>query len=238
MQVTAADYVILHEACTALDERNIPYVIGGGTVVVLYGRQRRTKDFDLFLNRKYQRTAMDVLSLAGFTTTDTEKGWLYKAWRDETLVDLIVESRGGMQITAETMRHARIVHQYGYFFRVMGPEDTLFRKILTLTEGRPDWHDALSIIDRQQGRLDWDYFLQLTQKKNQARRVLAFMLFARTELHNPPGTIRRAPDELYTGEYAGPVPDWLVQRLWSMLVHEELPVEERLPELEYMPKAA
>ena len=238
MVVTAADYVILHEACTALDERNIPYVIGGGTVVVLYGRQRRTKDFDLFLNRKYQRKAMDALSLAGFTTTDTEKSWLYKAWRNETLVDLIVESRGHMQVTAETMSRARIVHQYGYFFRVMGPEDTLFRKILTLTEGRPDWHDALSIIDRQQGRLDWEYLLHLTRVKRQARRMLSFMLFARTELHNAPGTIRRGPDELYTGEHPGPVPEWMVYRLWNMLVEEEMPVDEQLPELEYLPKAA
>ena len=238
MPVTAADYVILYEACSALEAKRIPYVIGGGTVVILYGRQRRTKDFDVFLSRQYQQPAMDALSLAGFTTTDTEKSWLYKAWREETLVDLIVESRGGVQVTADTIRHARIAFQHGYFFRVMGPEDTLFRKILTLTEGRPDWHDALSIMDRQQGRLDWDYFLQLTRAKQQTRRVLAFMLFARTELHHAPGSPRRSPDALYTGADAGPVPDWLVYRLWSMLLGETIPVAGRLPALAYLPAAA
>ena len=153
-EVTAEDFSILHEACTALDAAGVPYVIGGGTVVVLWGRNRRTKDFDLFLNREVLRAAMAVLSQANFTTTDTEKMWLYKAWRGETLVDLIVESRGGTCIDSEVLSRSRIVRQYGYDFRVMGPEDTLYRKILTLTEGRPDWHDAMSIVERQQGKLD------------------------------------------------------------------------------------
>ena len=236
MAVTAADFAILHEACTALDTRKIPYVVGGGTVVVLYGRNRRTKDFDIFLSRKYQRRAMDALSLAGFTTTDTEKHWLYKAWHDDILVDLIVESRGGVQVTAETIRHARVVNQYGYFFRVMGPEDTLYRKILTLTEGRPDWHDALSILDRQRGKLDWEYFLRLARRH--PRRILSFMLFAQTELHNPSGTVRLAPDMLYTGEHPGPVPDHIVYRLMDMLFREESGREEAPPALEYLPKAA
>ena len=236
MEIGAADFAILHEACTALDARRIPYVIGGGTVVVLYGRQRRTKDFDVFLSRKYQRLAMDALSLAGFTTTDTEKSWLYKAWHEDKLVDLIVESRGGIQVTAETMRHARIVNQFGYFFRVMGPEDTLFRKILTLTEGRPDWHDALSIVDRQEGKLDWSYFLHLARRH--ARRILSFMLFAQTELHNPPDTVRLSPDLLYTGECSGPVPDEVVLRLREIVFREDTGREEMLPALEYLPAAA
>jgi|GEM_PF-2423963 len=234
MEVGAADFAILHEACAALDAWRIPYVIGGGTVVVLYGRQRRTKDFDVFISRATQRRAMDALSLAGFTTTDTEKSWLYKAWHGDVLVDLIVESRGGVQVTAETIRHSRIVNQFGYFFRVMGPEDTLFRKILTLTEGRPDWHDALSIIDRQQGKLDWDYFLHLARRH--PRRILSFMLFAQTELHNPPGAVRLSPDALYIGEHPGVVPDEVFFRVREMVFCEHR--EEPLPALEYLPKAA
>jgi len=236
MEVGAEDFAILHEACAALDAWHIPYVIGGGTVVVLYGRQRRTKDFDVFISRRTQRPAMDALSLAGFTTTDTEKSWLYKAWHGDVLVDLIVESRGGVQVTAETIRHSRIVNQYGHFFRIMGPEDTLFRKILTLTEGRPDWHDALSIMDRQFGKLDWEYFMRLARRH--PRRILSFMLFAQTELHNPPDTVRLSPDMLYTGNHSGPVPNQIVYRLQEMVFRAEAVREEMLPALEYLPKAA
>ena len=178
---------------------------------------------------------MDALSLAGFTTSDTEKNWLFKAWRDETLVDLIMVSRGGVTVTAETMRHARIVSQYGFYFRMMGPKDVLFRKIMTLTEGRPDWHDALSILVRMEGKLDWAYFLRLARRNVQ--RILGFMLFARTELHVPPGRVISSPDLLFTGEHPGPVPDRVLYRLLHMLAQPARPAEE-LPALPYRPKAA
>lgn len=230
-EVTPEDFRILREACDALDTAHVPYVIGGGTVVVLYGRQRRTKDFDIFLHRKYLRRAMDALSLANFTTTDTEKKWLYKAWRGETLVDLIVESRGGMHIDDEVIRRSRIVEQHGHPFRVMGPEDTLIRKILTLTEGRPDWYDAISIVERQRGQFDWGYILE--RAEGNLRRVLSFFLFAQTELHRPPHSPHSGSDNfLYRGDAPGPIPQWvvfrLVQRIW--LSHERPAPLRALPQ--------
>lgn len=217
MQVTAEDFGILHEACTALDAIGIPYVIGGGTAVVLWGRNRRTKDFDIFLNREVLRPAMNALSLANFLTTDTEKRWLYKAWRGEVLVDLIVESRGGIRIDNDAIAHSRMVEQYGHEFRMMGPEDTLFRKALTLTEGRPDWYDALSIIERMRDELDWTYILYLAQRH--PRRMLSFLLFAQTELNAPEHTPSSLSDNyLYQGNAHGPVPQWvvftLIQQEW------------------------
>lgn len=217
MEVTRKDFLILHEACEKLDQLGIPYVIGGGTAVVLWGRNRRTKDFDIFLNREVLRPAMDVLSKGDFLTTDTEKRWLYKVWRGETLIDFIVESRGGVRIDNDTMHHARMVNQHGIDFRMMGPEDVLYRKALTLTEGRPDWYDALSIVDRQRDQLDWTYLLYKAQ--HHPRRVLSYLLFAQTELHAPPGSPPISSDNfLYQGDMPGPVPEWvifnLVQQVW------------------------
>ncbi|HEY3380011.1 MAG TPA: nucleotidyltransferase [Armatimonadota bacterium] len=217
MHVVEADFAKLREACDVIDALGLPYVIGGGTAVVLWGRNRRTKDFDIFLNRQEIRPALDALAHAGFQTADTEKRWLYKAWCGDTLIDFIVESRGGIRIDADTMSHARVVKQYGYDFRMMGPEDTLFRKALTLTEGRPDWYDGLSIIDRQRGQLDWAYFLYLAQRNR--RRVLSFLLFVQTELHVPPGAPPLQSDNvLYPGDASGPIPDWvvftLIQQEW------------------------
>ncbi len=215
MVVGPEEFLVLREACDALDAIGIPYVIGGGTVVVLYGRQRRTKDFDIFLNREVLRPALDALARIGFTTADTEKSWLYKAWRDEVLIDYIVEVRGGVTLDDEVMLRARIVDQHGMPFRVMGPEDTLYRKIVTLTEGRPDWHDALSIIQRMGEALDWTYLLYRAQQH--PRRVLAFFLFAQTELHAPGGEIRDGENTIFRGTAPGPIPEWVVWRLVEQL---------------------
>ncbi len=217
MEITAKDFAILHTACAALDAAGVPYVIGGGTAVVQYGRNRRTKDFDIFLNREVLPRAMDALSRIGFCTTDTEKQWLYKAWQGETLVDFIVESRGRVRIDDEVMLRARMMPLYGYTFRIMGPEDTLFRKALTLTEGRPDWYDGISIIDRQRDALDWTYLLYRAQWN--PRRMLSFLLFAMTELHRPPhGVGASSSNYLFQGSAPGPIPEWLVfalaQRIW------------------------
>ncbi|OPZ83135.1 MAG: hypothetical protein BWY76_02423 [bacterium ADurb.Bin429] len=218
MEVTAEDFVILQKACDALDAIGVPYMVGGGTAVVLWGRNRRTKDFDLFLNREVLRAAMNALSLAGFTTTDTEKNWLYKAWWGDLLVDLIVEVRGGVRITDETMLRSRVVEQFGVTFRVMGPEDVVYRKITCLTEGRPDWHDAISIIARQGETFDWMYLLYLAQQH--PRRVLAFLLFAQTEMNAPAcSPSSQVENQLFRGDSDGPIPEWvvltLVRQIWE-----------------------
>ena len=211
MEVQPEDFKILRRGCDALDVDGVRYVIGGGTAVVIYGRNRRTKDFDIFLNREELERAMTALVRAGFSTSDTEKTWLFKSWYGETLVDIIVVSRGGVRVDRETIARARLVNLYGDDFRIMGCEDTLFRKILTLTEGRPDWYDALSIIERQQGRIDWDYLLRRAQRN--PRRVLSFLLFAQTELHVPPDQRRVTPDLLFTGDAPGLIPQRVIYAL-------------------------
>lgn len=212
MEVTAEDFEILQKACAVLDAIGVPYLVGGGTAVVLWGRDRRTKDFDLFLNREVLRVAMNALSQAGFTTTDTEKNWLYKAWYGEILVDLIVEVRGKVRITDQTLLRSRIVEQYGVTFRAMGPEDVVYRKITCLTEGRPDWHDAISIITRQGEAFDWFYLLYLAQQH--PRRVLSFFLFAQTEMNAPAGSpSSEVENQLYPGTAPGPIPEWVVLTL-------------------------
>ena len=238
MEVSAEEFKILYEACNILDEIGIPYVIGGGTAVVQWGRNRRTKDFDIFINRKVLRPAMNALSLSDFLTTDTEKKWLYKVWRGEVLIDFIVESRGGVNVDNDTMTRSVIVNQYGMDFRMMGAEDVIYRKALTLTEGRPDWYDAISIIDRQREKLDWTYLLYRAQRYR--RRFLSFLLFAQTELHRPPGAPHAESDNyLYEGSAPGQIPEWVV----LTLVHQEWLGGKRSPRdpftLEYrLPKAA
>jgi hypothetical protein len=235
--VTAEDFRVLHEACAALDAAGIPYMVGGGTAVVIWGRDRRTKDFDLFLNRDVTKRAMTLLAQAGFTTSDTEKSWLYKAWRGDVLVDLIVEVRGNVRITDQTLLHARMVEQHGYTFRIMGPEDVVYRKIVCLTEGRPDWHDAMSIIQRQGDDFDWLYLLYLAQQH--PRRVLGFFLFAQSELNSPDGQVHSVVENLiFRGDAEGPIPQWVVLTLVQQLWERGMPSVYQPHRLELYRKAA
>lgn len=177
-----AKFAIFGEACRILEEAGIPYVMGGGVAIRAYGRTRPLKDADIFLQREVVFKAMDELTKAGgFHTRDTDATWLYKAIKDDILVDIIVRTTGNIHMTNLTLEHARRVELYGYTMNMMGPEDLLFRKIHSHREGRPDLFDALSMLESPIADFDWGYFLDMVYTNN-VRKVLGFLLTAQADL--------------------------------------------------------
>ncbi|HOS43076.1 MAG TPA: hypothetical protein PK794_05225, partial [Armatimonadota bacterium] len=92
-------------------------------------------------------------------------------------------------------------------------------------EGRPDWHDAISIIARQGRDFDWMYLLYLAQQH--PRRVLAFFLFAQTEMHAPAGSpSSQVENQLFPGDADGPIPEWavltLLRQIWGRAARSPL----------------
>jgi hypothetical protein len=172
-------FSIYQQATTALDRADIPYVVGGGLAVRAYGRFRVSKDMDLFLSMHRIGATMNVLNQAGFHTRDTDASWLYKAIKDDVLVDLIVRTTGDIRLEAEAVRRGRWVQLQDRPFFVMGPEDLLLRKVFSEAEGRPDWYDALSMLQQPIAGFDWPYFVELAERHG-AERVLSMLLFAAT----------------------------------------------------------
>ena len=179
-----AKFAVFGEACRILEDAAIPYVMGGGVAIRAYGRTRPLKDADIFLQREFVFPAMDELTKIGaFHTRDTDATWLYKAIKDEILVDIIVRTTGNIHMSHLTLEHARRIELYGYHFNMMGPEDLLFRKIHSHREGRPDQFDAFSMLETPIKDFDWDYFLSMVYT-NDVRRVLGFLLWAQSEVGN------------------------------------------------------
>lgn len=184
-----AKFAVFSEACRILEAEKIPYVMGGGVAVRAYGRVRELKDADLFMQRQEVFKAMDALTReGGFHTRDTDAVWLYKAIKHDVLVDIIVRTTGNILMTDETYARARWVELHGTRFRMMGPEDLIFRKIHSHREGRPDQFDALSMLQTLPPDFDWPYFLSLAQT-NDLARILGFMLWSSTDV--PPGKVPR-----------------------------------------------
>ncbi|MNK61418.1 hypothetical protein D3C87_805780 [compost metagenome] len=170
-----------HEACRVLTEAGIPSMVGGGVAVWSYGRRRYTKDVDLFIPPRIPLLALDALGRHGFHTRETDASWLYKAIKQDVLVDIIVWTTGNIRVNDETFERARSAQIDGYSFTLMGPEDVLFRKILSHKEERRDWYDALSMMTRPLAGFDWEYFLKLVGVPY-ARRTLSFLFYAQTEI--------------------------------------------------------
>lgn len=77
-------------AVAALQDANVPFLIGGAYVVEVYaGVSRRTKDFDLCIRPQDVEAALDALACAGFQTEFTSPHWLAKARHGRDYIDLI-----------------------------------------------------------------------------------------------------------------------------------------------------
>src|SRR5947208_4133264 len=80
----------------ALQDADIPFLIGGAYVVEVYaGVSRQTKDFDLYLRPQHVDSALDALKRAGYKTEKTFPHWLAKAGRGRDHVDLIFRAGNG-----------------------------------------------------------------------------------------------------------------------------------------------
>src|SRR5207237_4018211 len=81
---------------TALQDANVPFLIGGAYVVEVYaGVSRRTKDFDLYVRPNHAEAALKALACAGYATDLTFPHWLAKAKRGRDYVDLIFRAGNG-----------------------------------------------------------------------------------------------------------------------------------------------
>ncbi len=184
---------VFYEAAQLLARNGVRCLLGGGLMVGFYGRSRDTKDIDFFIRPEDKNRAMDVLNAAGFFTQETEKRWLVKAEKAGAPLDLIVHSGGMPDLDDECMARAHVVTLCGYPFPGFGPEDLLLRKIYAWRDGRPDWWDAVSMVQCVGPTMDWDYFARRVPDYNPGR-ALSFLLFAYSHLaagHIPWSVIER-----------------------------------------------
>lgn len=168
---------ILFEAIETVESSGIPYALIGGVAVKSLGRPRVTHDIDLFVRPDDAERVLLALELKGFTSQKRDPFWLFKAWRENILVDIIFKSSGDIYFDEEVRSHVRRMPYLGHFVNAISPEDFLVIKAAAHQEDNPHhWHDALAVL--KQGNLDWDYLLR--RAKNAPRRILALLIYGQS----------------------------------------------------------
>lgn len=167
----------LFAALEIVEENQIPYALIGGIAVKELGRPRVTHDIDVFVKPDDADVLLDILKGRGFEIERRDPFWLYKAWRDEVLVDIIFRSCGDIYFEEEMMAHVRRIPYHGRYVNAISPEDFIVIKSAAHQEDNPHhWHDALAVLT--QGNLDWDYLLK--RARHSPRRVLALLIYAQS----------------------------------------------------------
>jgi predicted nucleotidyltransferase len=167
---------VLAAAVEALEHAGIPFLVMGGLVVATFARPRTTDDIDLFVQPEHARDALGALAATGFDTEETDQMWLYKAWRDGVLVDVIFRSAGDVYLDEEMLARATRQDCRGTTAPLISAEDLLVIKAVAATErGSHHWYDALGIIARTP--MDWEYVVERARQAG-PRRVLSLLLYA------------------------------------------------------------
>ena len=158
----------LKKAAVALHEEGIPFLLGGGLACWVRGGPESDHDLDLMLKEKDADGALDALERRGFRTERPPEGWLYKAWDDGVLVDVIFQPTG-LPITDEVIERGEDLEVEAMPMRVMALEDVFVTKLLALDERSLDYAAPLEMARPVREQVNWDNVRRRTSESPYAR---------------------------------------------------------------------
>jgi hypothetical protein len=152
---------VFASALKALNEADVPYMVGGAFAKHAYTRVwRNTKDLDLFLKPEDLKTALDVLTNVGFETEIEFQHWLAKARQEPYFIDLIFGTgHGQLQIDDGWLEHSQPIKIAGVETRLIPIEELIASKAYVAERYRFDGADILHLIQSAKGQLDWQRIL-------------------------------------------------------------------------------
>src|SRR5438552_4758575 len=147
---------------TALQDANVPFLIGGAYVVEVYaGVSRRTKDFDLYVRPNHAEAALKALACAGYATDLTFPHWLAKAKRGRDYVDLIFRAGNGLcEVDDSWFQRAHDDELLGLHVKLCAPEEMIWMKAYIMERERFDGADIAHILVSCAVELDWPHLVR------------------------------------------------------------------------------
>jgi predicted nucleotidyltransferase len=146
----------------ALQDAEIPFLIGGAYVVEIYaGVSRRTKDFDLCLRPQHVDSAIKALKRLGYKTEKTFPHWLAKAERGRDCVDLIFRAGNGLcEVDDSWFERAHNSNFLGLEVKLCAPEEMIWMKAYIMERERFDGADVAHILQSCADKLDWPHLVR------------------------------------------------------------------------------
>jgi hypothetical protein len=138
----------------ALREADVRFMLGGSMAVWARGGPEPDKDLDLMVDPDQAEAALDALAGAGMRVERPPEEWLYKAWHDEVLIDLIF-SPSGLELTDEVFARGQTIPVMSVGTPVMALEDVLVTMLYALDEHTLDYSQLLLITRAVREQIDW-----------------------------------------------------------------------------------
>jgi Nucleotidyl transferase of unknown function (DUF2204) len=149
-------------AAGVLQDAEIPFILAGGLACWARGGPKTEHDVDFMVKKSDLERAVHAFDERGFPTERPPEGWLYKAYVDGVLVDLIFAPSGG-PVTDETIERAEVIEVVALRIPVATLEDVMSQKLLALTEQEPEYSSVLEMARAVREQIDWQEVRRRTE---------------------------------------------------------------------------
>jgi len=155
------------QALSALNERGVPYMLGGAFAVHHYTNLwRDTHDIDIYITPETLDQATDALRSAGFHDLGEQalgdRDWIYHAGRESVIVDVIWRFANlANYVSDDWFARAPRGRFLGIDVAFLPLEELIWIKVFIINRHRCDWPDVLRLIRARCEAVNWDRLLDL-----------------------------------------------------------------------------
>lgn len=144
----------LRRAASALKADGVAFALGGGYALWVHGGPEPFHDVDLVVAEPDVEAAVIALREAGLRIERPVEDWLFKAYLDGAMVD-VLHGLNGVPVDATLIGAAEVLDVLAIAMPVLSPTAVLTQKLLALNEHHCDFEALLPRARAVREVVDW-----------------------------------------------------------------------------------
>jgi hypothetical protein len=145
----------LKQAASALKAAGVPFALGGSYALWVHGGPEGEHDVDIVVPEERTEVAADCLEAAGLRVERPPEDWLFKAYWQGAMVD-VLHRLGGHPVAEELVTQAEEYQVLGLWIPVLPVTEVIVYKLLALSEHYADFGALLPHVRAVREQIDWD----------------------------------------------------------------------------------
>ena len=144
----------LKRSTSALKENDIPFALAGGYALWARGAPETEHDVDLVVPEPEVERAATALAAAGFEIERPPEDWLFKAYLDGAMVD-VLHALNAEPVTLDDLAGAEQLDVLGMHIPVLTATSIISGKLRAMSERYCDFGGLLPLVRAVREQLDW-----------------------------------------------------------------------------------
>ena len=145
----------LKRVAVVLKEGGVPFALTGGYAVWARGGPESVHDVDFLIAAEDAERAAEVLEAGGVEVVHPPEDWLFKAYSDGAMVDVIHRHSGGPAQRA-IVEDADVLEVLSVQMPVLSATEVLVQKMLALDEHYCDFGAMIPVVRALREQVDFD----------------------------------------------------------------------------------